>query len=116
MPALMTAAAVVTCMHGGTVIIQPSQSIVTIGGIPVLTVPDLIGAAIVGCTLVPSTNTVPCTAVVLTDPVISASPTTIIGGKPAYIAASVGAPGGLTNSVPPGMIICVNPGQIIAMG
>ena len=112
----MTAAAVVTCMHGGTVIIQPSQTIVTIEGIPVLTVPDLVGAAIVGCALVPSTNTVPCTAVVLTDPVISASPTTMIGGKPAYIAATVGAPGGLTNSVPPGRIICVNPGQFIAMG
>ena len=112
----MTAAAVVTCIHGGTVIIQPSQTMVTIQGMPVLTVPDLVGAAIVGCTLVPSTNTVPCTAVVLTDPVISASPTTMIGGKPAYIAATVGAPGGLTNSVPPGMIICVNPGQLIAMG
>jgi hypothetical protein len=113
---MMTAAAVVTCIHGGTVIIQPSQTIVTIQGMPVLTVPDLVGAAIVGCALAPSPSTVPCTAVVLTDPVISASPTSIIGGKPAYIAQSVGAPGGLTNSVPPGMIICINPGQLIAMG
>ena len=39
MPAMMTAAAVVTCIHGGTVIIQPSQTIVTIQGMPVLTVP-----------------------------------------------------------------------------
>lgn len=111
----MTAAAVVMCIHGGQVIIQPSQAIVTISGIPILTVPDLVGAAIVGCPQV-GPGIVPCTAVVLTDPVISASPTTIIGGKPAYVAATVGAPGGLTNGVPPGMIICVNPGQIIAMG
>jgi hypothetical protein len=114
-PALMTAAAVVMCIHGGQVIIQPSQTIVTISGMPVLTVPDLIGAVIVGCPQV-GPGIVPCTAVVLTDPAMSASPTTMIAGKPAYVAMAVGAPGGLTNGVPPGMVICVNPGQLVAMG
>jgi hypothetical protein len=115
MPAMMTAAAVVMCIHGGQVIIQPSQTLVTIQGVPILTVPDLIGAVIAGCPQV-GPGIVPCTAVMLTDPVISASPTSLIGGKPAYIAQSVGVPGGLTNGNPPGMIICVNPGQLIAMG
>jgi hypothetical protein len=110
----MTAAAVVTCVHGGQVIIQPSQSTVTIQGMPILTVPDLIGAAIVGCPQV-GTGIVPCTAVVITEPVISASPTATIAGKPAYVAETVGAPGGLTNGNPPGMVICVNPGQMTVM-
>jgi hypothetical protein len=107
----MTAAAVVTCIHGGQVIIQPSQSIATIQGMPILTVPDLVGAPIVGCPQV-GTGIVPCTAVVVTEPVIIPSAKASAAGKPAYLAETVGAPGGLTNGNPPGMIICVNPGQM----
>jgi hypothetical protein len=110
----MTAAAVVTCIHGGQVIIQPSQSTATIQGMPILTVPDLVGAVIVGCPQM-GTGIVPCTAVVLTEPVIMPSLIATAGGKPAYLAESVGAPGGLTNGNPPGMIICVNPGQMTVM-
>jgi hypothetical protein len=49
---------------------------------------------------------------VLTEPIITASPTVIVGGRPAYVVTEVGVPGGLTNGVPPGMIICVSPGQL----
>jgi hypothetical protein len=115
MPAIVTAAARIMCIHGGQVMVNPSQPTAVVSGVPILCVPDLIGAPIVGCPQA-GPGIVPCTAVVLTDPVISASPMVIVGGKPAYVAATVGAPGGLTNGVPPGMIICVNPGQIIAMG
>jgi hypothetical protein len=114
-PSLLTANAQLMCVHGGQVMLHPTQTMVQIQGGFVLCVPDLLTMPIVGCPQA-GPGIVPCTLIVVTEPVISASPKTIIAGRPAYVVNQVGAPGGLTNGVPPGMFMCVNPGQLIAMG
>ena len=76
---------------------------------------DLATAPIVGW-LQAGPGIVPCTLAVTTEPVISPSPKVVVGGRPAYVVDQIGVPGGVTNGVPPGMIICVNPGQAIVSG
>src|SRR5262245_46636109 len=100
------------CIHGGQMTLRPSVTTVQIGGGFPICVPDLVTMPIVGCPQV-GPGIVPCTLAVLGDPIITASPSVIVGGRPAYVVTQVGVPGGLTNGVPPGMIICANPGQMI---
>jgi hypothetical protein len=99
------------CAHGGQVTLLPKQTQVTAGGAPILCEPDLVGAPIVGCTLVPSVSTKPCTTVVSTLPG-STSMKVMVGGKPAYLATLQG----ITDAVPPGTIMCVSPGQMTVQG
>jgi hypothetical protein len=107
---LLNSTAQIMCVHGGQVMLRPTQSSVTVaGGFP-LAVPDLMTMPIVGCPQV-GPGLVPCTLVVATEPVLTASPKVSIGGRPAYVVQAIGVPGGLTNGNPPGMIICVSPGQ-----
>jgi hypothetical protein len=97
-----------TCAHGGQVRPVPGQTQVTIEGGPILCVPDLLGAPIVGCTLPPTPATKPCTTVVQTMPG-SWSMKVSVGGRPAYLSTLVG----LTDGVPPSPIIVAFPGQVI---
>jgi hypothetical protein len=98
-----------TCAHGGQVKPIPSQTKVLIGGSPVLCVPDLLGAPIVGCALPPTPATKPCTTVAVTMPG-SWSLKVTVGGRPAYLSTLIG----LTDGVPPSPVIVAFPGQVIA--
>lgn len=107
MPPILTAQAVIVCAHGGQVRAVPRQSTVTIAGSPVLCVPDLLGAPVVGCTQPPSPTTKPCTTVVSTLPG-SWSVKVTAGGRPVYLATL----SGLTDGVPPAPIVCTFAGQV----
>ena len=97
------------CAHGGQVKPIPGQMKVVIQGGPVLCVPDLLGAPIVGCAQPPSpVPTKPCTAVVATFPG-SWSLKVSVGGRPVYLQTLTG----LTDGVPPSPLIVVFPGQVI---
>lgn len=111
MAPIVTSNASILCVHGGQVLLIPRQMQVTIQGGSVMCEPDLVGAVVVGCTLVPSPGTVPCTAVVSALPG-STSLKVSVGGRPAYVATL----SGLTNSVPPGAIMVADPGQTTVEG
>lgn len=102
---VLTAAATVTCAHGGSVTLVAGQQTLTIDGAPVLLYADLAGAVISGCTQVASSSTAPCTAVasVLAG---SAMKLAVQGGPVATAQAQ-----GMTNGVPPGPWQVVNAGQ-----
>jgi hypothetical protein len=106
MPPIVTSNATILCVHGGKVTLIPKQMQVLAGGGPILCEPDLVGSPIVGCALVPSPSTKPCTAVVSTLPG-STSLKVVVGGRPAYVASL----SGMTDGVPPGTIMVVDPGQ-----
>jgi hypothetical protein len=108
MPPVITGNATVMCSHGGQVILVPTQQAVLVQGGPVMCEPDLVGAVIVGCAQAPSPATKPCTTVVSTLPG-GTSPTLVVGGRPAYVATLTG----VTDGVPPGILIVANPGQTI---
>ena len=108
MPPIVTANAVILCTHGGIVTLRPSQLSVLAGGGAVLCEPDLVGAAIVGCSQPVTLATKPCTTVLSTLPGAS-SPKVLVGGRPAYLATL----SGLTDGVPPGTIQVVFPGQVV---
>jgi hypothetical protein len=108
MTPIVTSNASITCVHGGQVVLVPTQSQVMIQGGAVMCEPDLVGAAIVGCAQPPSPSTAPCTAVLSTLPG-SSDPTVLVGGRPAYVSTL----SGMTNGVPPGAIMCANPGQTV---
>jgi hypothetical protein len=112
MAPLLTSTAQIMCLHGGQVQLHPTQTMLQIQGGYVLCVPDLLTMPIVGCPQA-GPGIVPCTMIVLTEPAITASPTVVVQGRPAYEVMAIGAPGGLTNGVPPGQIVCVTPGQMI---
>jgi hypothetical protein len=107
MPPILTAQAVIMCAHGGQVRPIPGQMKVTIQGAPVLCVPDLLGAPIIGCAQPPTPTTKPCTAVVATFPG-SWSLKVTAAGRPAYLATL----NGLTDGVPPSPVIVTYPGQL----
>jgi hypothetical protein len=107
---IVTSNATITCIHGGQVLLVPTQEQVTIQGGPVMCEPDLVGALVVGCAQPPTPSTVPCTAVISTLPG-SSNPMVLVGGRPVYIATL----SGITNGVPPGAIMCVNPGQTVVV-
>jgi hypothetical protein len=104
---VLTSNAVIQCIHGGTVTITPRTGRMTIDGGAVLCDGDLVGATIVGCTLAPTTNTKPCTSIVATMPG-SSTPKLVVSTRPAYIASMLQ---GVTDSVPPGTLSVVSPGQ-----
>ena len=108
---ILTAQAQLMCGHGGQVMLIPRQGVVTIRGAPVMCVPDLIGAPIVGCAQPPTPATKPCTTVVSTLPG-SWSLKVLVGGRPAYVATATG----LTDGVPPSPITVVFPGQVLVQG
>lgn len=111
MPPLITANATVLCAHGGRVTLIPRQMQVVVEGVPVLCETDLLGAPIVGCAQPPSPSTKPCTTVVSTLPG-STSLKVTAGGKPVHTATLTG----LTDGVPPGAIMVVDPGQVTVQG
>ena len=86
--------------------IVPKQMQVQIPGGSVLCEGDLSGAPIVGCAQPPSPGTKPCTAVISTLPGSSA-PTVSVMGRPVLLSTLTG----ITDGVPPGTIMVVNPGQ-----
>jgi hypothetical protein len=108
---VLNSSAQIMCVHGGRVLLHPTQSVVKVGGGFPHCLPDLMSMPIVGCTQV-GPGLVPCTLVVAGDPVIGPSPKVLIGGRPAYVVRQMGVPGGMTNGVPPGMIVCADPGQL----
>jgi len=99
------------CAHGGKVMLIPRQGVVTIKGAPVMCVPDVIGAPIVGCAQLATPATKPCTTVVSTFPG-SWSLKVLVGGKPADLASLTG----LTDGVPPSPITVAFPGQVLVQG
>ena len=68
MPPVVTTNDTIMCIHGGTVVLTPKQTVVTAQGGAVLRETDLIGAPIVGCAQPPSIASKPCTTVVSTLP------------------------------------------------
>jgi hypothetical protein len=102
----------IQCIHGGTVQLQPTESVLQIEGGFVLCVPDLLSMPIVGCPQA-GPGITPCSLIVLSEPVIIPSPIVVINGRPAYAVAQVGTPGGLTNGVPPAPVVCLSPGQTL---
>lgn len=111
MPPIVTANATILCAHGGRVTLIPRQTQVSVQGAPVMCEPDLVGAPIVGCPQV-SPTTKPCTTVVSTIPGPSTSLKVMVSGRPAYVATL----NGLTDGVPPGTLMVVNPGQTVVQG
>src|SRR3954447_22227862 len=106
MPPLVNVNAAIMCAHGGKVMLIAKQTSVTAGGAPVLCEGDLVGAPIVGCAQPPSPGTKPCTMVVSTLPG-SSSPTVMVLGRPVLLQTLQG----MTDGVPPGMLMVANPGQ-----
>ena len=105
MPPLLTTNGTVLCSHGGRVTLIPRQAQIQATNGQALCEPDLVGAPIVGCPVAPSMSTKPCTTVVLTLPG-STSLKVTVGGRPAYTASV----SGITDGVPPGSIMVVDPG------
>jgi hypothetical protein len=96
MAKVLTAMALVTCSHQGTVKVAASQRTLKAEGSPVLVMGDMEGKPIVGCTLAPSPSTTPCSAVVST---VSGVATKLsVGSKPVLLKGAIG----FTNSIPPG--------------
>lgn len=105
MPNVVTTNDTILCVHGGTVVLTPKQTVVLAQGGAVLRETDLIGAPIVGCAQPPTIASKPCTTVISTLPGGSA-PTVVVGGLPAHISTL----SGITDGVPPGTIMVVAPG------
>lgn len=80
----LTATASLTCQHGGTLVIVPSQQIVTVGRRPLLVLADLLAAAVAGCPLGPK----PCTKV--TAVARGAAATLTIGSAPVVLESASG--------------------------
>lgn len=110
-PPLLTSAATIMCAHGGRVTIIPRQFKVLAGGSPVVCVPDLMGASIVGCVQPPTPATKPCTTVAAVFPG-SWSLNVLVDGKPAYLQTLTG----LTDGIPPSPLTVISPGQVEVQG
>jgi hypothetical protein len=109
---MLTTMAQIKCMHGGTVMIIPKPNLLTIEGQFALLTGDLMGSVIVGCPVVPSPSSKPCTTVVM-EPMNWGSPfITVMGRQP--FTFMPGMPGGLTDGVPPGPLMCYAAGQTCA--
>lgn len=106
MPFILNAAAQLQCPHGGHVTVVPGQEKVLAGGAPVLRVSDVEGAAIVGCPVPLTSATAPCTLVAGVFPGSWAS-AVIAAGEPVLLQTLIA----ITNGVPPGPVIVIEPGQ-----
>jgi hypothetical protein len=89
------------------VTVIPGQEEVLAGGAPVLRVSDVEGAPIVGCPVPPTPATVPCTLVAAVMPGSWAS-TVLAAGEPVLLQTLIA----ITNGVPPGPVVVVEPGQV----
>lgn len=95
MPAVLTTASTLQCVHGGTITANASSSALTVGGSPVLVQADLASATIAGCTNTnASAGQVPCVAI--TSVAAGVSTTLKVAGQPAMLATARG----LTNGSP----------------
>jgi len=105
---VLTSEAVIMCAHGGNVQLIPHQEKVTIQGAPVLCLGDLLAAPIVGCPVVVSPTTKPCTTVAAPLPG-SVSTTMFIEGMPVHLDSFTAA----TDGVPPAIVSVASAGQEI---
>ena len=108
MGTLLTAAASLSCPHGGMVSVVPAQAQVTLGGQPVLTVADtfIVG----GCPFVVGPAPSPCVSVTW---VVSDTASTA-GGNPTLSSDSSGlclGPAGVQ-----GPVAIADPGQVAVSG
>jgi hypothetical protein len=104
---ILTANAVVTCIHGGAVTLTPQQTTVTIDGGAVLCEGDLVRAVVVGCPQA-GPGIKPCTAVIATLPT-SVSPTVSVGGRAVHLETLDGE----TDGNPPGTLTVIAAGQTV---
>ena len=88
-----------TCIHQGSVTLAGSQAKLTVGGAAVLVETDVAGKTIAGCTLVASTNSVTCTAVVSELPSGTALKLKV-GGKAVLVESANGLTNGSQSGVP----------------
>jgi hypothetical protein len=96
MPAVLTTASTLRCVHGGTVTVPPSQTLLTVAGKPVLVQSDLVNAVVAGCpNSNPSASQTPCLKI--TSLTTGASVTLSVAGRPVLLATARG----LTNATPP---------------
>jgi hypothetical protein len=109
MPFVVTANATIMCAHGGRVTLMPKQTTVQAGGGMVLRETDLMGAPIVGCAQAPSVSTKPCTTVVSVIPGSGTALKVQASGMPVHTQTL----SGITDGVPPGTIMVVDPGQAV---
>src|SRR5690348_11451347 len=98
-------------MHAGQVTLVPRQQKVLVGGAPAMGLSDIAGSLIVACPQI-GPGIKPCTTVVSAIPGVSTSPKVMVMGQPALVQSVQG----MTDGVPPGMIICVSPGQMTVQG
>ena len=96
MPAVLTTASTLTCVHGGTVTVTASQQLLTAAGGPALVRTDLAGAIIAGCTnTVASLKQQPCLKI--TSLLVGASTTLAVDGEAVLLETAQG----LTDASPP---------------
>jgi hypothetical protein len=96
MPKVITQGSSLTCAHQGKIQLAPSQTKLKVDGQAVLVEGDLIGAAIVGCTVVESTSSKRCTSVV--SMAAGASLKLKVDGKAVLLETAAG----LTDGLPAG--------------
>ncbi|MEW2352940.1 hypothetical protein [Spirillospora sp. NPDC029432] len=100
MPAVLTTASRLRCMHGGTLTAAPSQASLTVDGSPALLVTDLMAATVAGCTNNdPSKGFTPCLKV--TAVTAGAATKLTVRGTPVALATARGT----TNATPPAPVM-----------
>jgi hypothetical protein len=96
MPAVLTAASSLQCVHGGTITVTAGQQLLTAAGNPVLVQADLVTATITGCA---NTNAQlgqkPCLKI--TSLLVGASTTLSVSSQPVLLETARG----LTDAIPP---------------
>lgn len=92
---VLTTGSEIVCLHQGRMQLVGSQTKLLVGGNPALTIADIAGKAIVGCTFVPPPGGKPCTAAV--SVIAGASTVLSVDGKPVLLDRATG----VTDSVPP---------------
>ncbi|MEO5878203.1 MAG: hypothetical protein ABIS86_03815 [Streptosporangiaceae bacterium] len=100
MPPVLTEASSLRCAHQGTVVVQATHRVLTVGGAAVLVDGDLLAAQILGCQLQPPVT--PCAQITGINAGVSGSLT--VGGQPVLLATAQGT----TNA---GTWLVVDPGQ-----
>jgi hypothetical protein len=110
-PPLLNTNALITCIHMGKLMLVPKQQKVLVGGAPALGIGDVAGTPIVGCPQA-GPGIKPCTTLVSAIPGVSTSLKVLISGQPALVQTIQG----MTDGVPPGMIICTSAGQVTVQG
>jgi hypothetical protein len=107
---VLTSNAIITCIHGGKVLVIPRQEKVSIQGAPVICMGDLEAAPITGCAQ-NGPGIKPCTTVLDWLPE-SFSEVVSVQGCPVHLQTSIGN----TDGVPPGTVFVAYAGQEIVQG